>query len=129
MPFTDLLAPVRLHIPDGFLSPLVAVVGWWNPGTTTNFATSASPASKLAVRSPRSAMSITPLSSAEYTSPVGNGVTDTPMAPITAEASPTKRPFLPDRSAGVSMPLSRNICASQSRNRPAVAGTRASPSL
>ncbi len=28
MPFTDLLAPVRLHIPDGFLSPLVAGVGW-----------------------------------------------------------------------------------------------------
>ncbi|MNV41314.1 hypothetical protein D3C71_1329470 [compost metagenome] len=44
-------------------------------------------------------MSITPLSSAEYTSPVGSGVTDTPMAPITAEARPTKRPFLPVRSA------------------------------
>ena len=28
MPLSDLLAPVKLHIPDGFLSPLVSVVGW-----------------------------------------------------------------------------------------------------
>jgi cobalt/nickel transport system permease protein len=28
MPFADLLAPVKLHIPDGFLSTLVAAAGW-----------------------------------------------------------------------------------------------------
>jgi cobalt/nickel transport system permease protein len=28
MHITDMLAPVRLHIPDGFLSPLVSLVGW-----------------------------------------------------------------------------------------------------
>jgi cobalt/nickel transport system permease protein len=28
MPLTDLFAPVRLHIPDGFLSTTVALVGW-----------------------------------------------------------------------------------------------------
>jgi hypothetical protein len=30
---------------------------------------------------------------------VGSGVTDTPNAPMTVDASPTKRPFLPERSA------------------------------
>jgi len=28
MPIDQLLAPVKLHIPDGFLSPLVSLVGW-----------------------------------------------------------------------------------------------------